>query len=270
MTSEQFNEILWDYYAKNGRNTLPWRVPEPNGMYDPYKIIVSEIMLQQTQVSRVIEKYNEWLEKFPDFQALATARFADVLATWLGLGYNRRAKFLHECARQVVEMGEVPKAQAELVKLKGIGVNTAGAILAYAYNQPVVFIVTNIRTVFLHHFFAEQTEVSDTELTKVITKTIDTENPREWYWALMDYGTYLKQTVGNVSRNSKHYAKQSAFNGSSRQIRGMVLREVANKGSFTEVEIAAAIADERLATVLDNLVAEGLLSKKHGRFYAGG
>ncbi len=269
MTPSQFNEMLWDYYAKNARDSLPWRLPEPDGSFSPYKILVSEIMLQQTQVTRVIEKYNSWLQRFPDFQTLAKAPFSDVLTAWLGLGYNRRAKFLHKCAKQVVAQGGLPKNQKELTQLKGIGPNTAGAIMAYAYNHPVVFIETNIRTVFLHHFFADQTGVSDTELLEIIATCIDKEHPREWYWALMDYGTYVKQTVGNTSRNSKHYAKQSTFSGSKRQLRGQILREVAACGSVSQAELTKHIADDRLNGALKDLVSEGLLSEKQGRFYAG-
>lgn len=269
MTPNQFNEMLWDFYAKNARDSLPWRQPEPNGSFSPYKILVSEIMLQQTQVTRVIEKYNQWLGVFPDFQTLAAAPFADVLQVWLGLGYNRRAKFLHECAKQVIERGELPKTQKELTQLKGIGPNTAGAIIAYAYNQPVVFIETNIRTVFLHHFFADEIGVSDADLLEYIAACIDKEHPREWYWALMDYGTYVKQTAGNASRNSKHYTKQSTFNGSKRQLRGQILREVAANGSVSKAELVKRITDERLSSALKDLAREGLVSEKQGRFYAG-
>jgi A/G-specific adenine glycosylase len=256
------NELLWDYYARHARDTLPWRQPDANGYFDPYKILVSEIMLQQTQVSRVIDAYKAWLVRFPDFATLAQASLADVLGEWLGLGYNRRAKFLHESAKQVVVSGIFPKTQAELTKLPGIGPNTAGAIVAYAYNQPVVFIETNIRTVFLFHFFEDQTDISDTELLPYIKQTLDSDKPREWYWALMDYGAYLKRTKGNFAKNSKHHVRQSTFIGSKRYIRGQVLKSLSENQQLSLEQLHERIGDERLPAVLADLQKEGFLIQK--------
>lgn len=266
MTPEEFNAILWDYYAKNARTTLPWRVSEPDGMFDPYKILVSEIMLQQTQVSRVIEKYQQWLSTYPTIESLAKASLADVLTLWLGLGYNRRAKFLHEAAKQIYHLGRFPSSTNELIKLPGIGANTAGAILVYAYNQPVVFIETNIRTVFLYHFFAQQEDISDADLMPIIAATVDKENPREWYWALMDYGTHIKQTKGNFSRYSKHHTKQSKFEGSNRQIRGNVLALLTAKKRISESAMVKAIPDARLTDVLNVLQNEGLIVQNRSHY----
>lgn len=252
---KQFQQIVWDYYHDYGRD-LPWRRPEADGTFDPYKIMVSELMLQQTQVSRVIPKYLQFLKVFPTTESLAQAPLADVLRQWSGLGYNRRAKFLWQSAQQI--RGSFPETLDELIKLPGIGTNTAGAILAYAFNQPVVFIETNIRTVYIHHFFPGQIDVTDKQLLPLLEKTLDAEHPREWYWALMDYGSYLKTTVGNLSQNSRHYAKQSTFHGSKRQIRGQVLRELAGTNK-TFSQLKTTIQDERLRAVLDDLTKEGLI-----------
>jgi A/G-specific adenine glycosylase len=258
----KFNEILMQYYADYGRHDLPWRQPEPDGQFDPYKIMVSELMLQQTQVARVIPKFNEFLINFPSVAALATASLGDVLIAWSGLGYNRRAKFLWQAAQAITAAhnGRFPQTLAELVTLPGVGKNTAGAILAYAYNQPVLFLETNIRTVYIHHFFHNQTDVPDVAMLEVLNDTLDHTNPREFYWALMDYGTYLKKTVGNLSRHAKGYAKQSRFEGSRRQIRGQVLKLLAAQ-SLTLPELADRIPDERLAAVVTDLLAEKLITR---------
>lgn len=253
---------MWDYYAAHGRNDLPWRQPEPDGSFDPYKILVSEVMLQQTQVSRVIPKFRAFVTAFPTIDALAAAPLAEPLRLWSGLGYNRRAKFLWQAAQQAAK--GLPKDSQALRQLSGIGPNTAGAILAYAYNQPAVFIETNIRTVFMHHFFSGQQDVRDAVIADVVARSLP-DNPRAWYWALMDYGTHLKQTVGNLNVASAHYVKQSPFEGSRRQIRGQLLR-LLGTGSRTKDQLAAVIPDEHLVDVLKDLTGEGLIQKQ-GSFY---
>lgn len=261
-----FQHTVWQYYAQYGRHELPWRIPATGGSYDPYTIVVSELMLQQTQVSRVIPKYEQFLTRFPDVRSLATASLGDVLIVWQGLGYNRRAKFLWQSAQKVVKEhnGVFPKTVDGLVSLPGIGRNTAGAVMAYAYNEAVAFIETNIRTVYIHHFFADQTAVSDKSIYAKVAETIPTEHDalsvREWYWALMDYGSHLKQTVGNVSKSSRHYVKQSPFTGSRRAVRGAVIRKLsAQPESFAVLE--RAIADVRLEDVLADLLSEGMVVK---------
>lgn len=257
--TQTFRKVVWEYYQAQGRHDLPWRQPETDGTFDPYKILVSEIMLQQTQVGRVIPKFQEFLEKFPSFTALANAPLGEVLKSWNGLGYNRRAKFLWQAASMVMQEydGRLPEQLDQLVKLPGVGQNTAGAILAYAYNTPVVFIETNIRTVFIHHFFSTVNEVTDKEIIALVAKTLP-DNPRGWYWALMDYGSHLKQTVGNLNQQSRQYTKQSAFHGSRRQIRGKVLRLLA-EGGYTRQQLARDIPDDRLPDVLADLTKEGLI-----------
>ncbi|HUS25940.1 MAG TPA: hypothetical protein VMY99_01155 [Nevskiaceae bacterium] len=254
-----FQKTVWDYYAAHGRHDLPWRQVEPNGQLDPYKVVVSEIMLQQTQVPRVVPKFTAFMATFPSFRALAAAPLADVLRTWSGLGYNRRAKFLWLAAQAVVQShgGQLPNERKALEQLPGIGPNTAGAILAYAFNQSAVFIETNIRTVYIHHFFADINPVGDKHIAEVVSQTLPTE-PRLWYWALMDYGTHLKQTVGNKGRASATYTKQSAFHGSRRQIRGQVLRALGNSAQNFD-QLAAQISDNRLPGVLQDLVTEQLI-----------
>lgn len=262
MDIDTFHKLVWDYYDRHGRHDLPWRVPEADGAFDPYKVLVSELMLQQTQVPRVIPKYHEFLAKFPDVKTLAQASLGEVLVAWSGLGYNRRAKFLWQAAQKIqTEFGGIfPKMFEELVTLPGVGKNTAGAILAYAYNTPVVFLETNIRSVYIHHFFNDQTDVPDRAIAERVAQTLPKENAREWYWSLMDYGTHLKQTVGNVSRASKSYKKQSAFHGSKRQIRGLVIREL-GKGPKREVELLELAVDDRTLIVLKELEAEAMIGR---------
>jgi len=262
---EDFREALWGYYATAARTTLPWRQPEPDGSFDPYKIMVSELMLQQTQVARVIPKYEMFLHLFPMADALATADLGEVLRAWQGLGYNRRAKFLWQAAGAVRERGSFPNTPEDLVKLPGIGTNTAGAILAYAYSQPVVFVETNIRTVYLHHFFHDQEGVSDVQIKDLITQTLDCEHPREFYWALMDYGSHLKATIGNPNKASKHYAKQSRFEGSRRQVRGQIIRLLGAR-SYSAQALHAAIADERSVAIVAELVKEGMVRQTNDMY----
>lgn len=262
---DKFHETIWDYYRDQGRHDLLWRQPDAEGRFDPYKILVSEMMLQQTQVSRVLPKYVQFLRKYPAVHDLSRATLADVLAEWQGLGYNRRAKFLWQAAQLIDGMQAFPETSEELVKLPGIGLNTAAAVLVYSFNQPLTFIETNIRTVFIHHYYQDDVDVADKDILALVSQTIDKEHPREWYWALMDYGSYLKATVGNISRLSKSYTKQSSFVGSNRQIRGMVIRTLIGSKQ-TKSELEAIVQDERLATVLVQLQTEDLI-RYDGTYY---
>lgn len=247
-------ETVRDYYAKHQRD-LPWR----QAPFDSYQILVSEIMLQQTRVNRVIPKYHAFLEQFPTVGSLAGASLAHVIRAWSGLGYNRRAKYLHEAA--IVLAGkQKPWTLFDLTACKGIGYNTAAAVLTYAYNQPHAFIETNIRTVYLHHCFAGQNCVSDKELLPVIAASLDHEHPREFMWGLMDYGSFLKATIGNVSRAGKHHKVQSRFAGSKRQIRGQILRQLHDQ-PLDLVAFQASITDERLGIVISDLIRDGLIQK---------
>ncbi len=238
-----FQKTVWDFYKQNGRHTLPWRKTR-----DPYKILVSEIMLQQTQVERVLPKYAAFLKKFPTAKKLTTAPTKDVLLMWQGLGYNRRAINLQRAAQMVVTewKNKWPQDLETLLKLPGVGRATAGDILAFAWNKPAIVTETNIRTVYMHHFFPEMEEkrlaaglpckIHDREIIPLLEKTLDQENPREWYYALMDYGTYLKKMRGNNISRSAHHTKQSTFKGSNRELRSKILKLVLAK-SQTEKEI---------------------------------
>lgn len=266
---EDFQKLIWKFFSKNARD-FAWRTPEANGEFDPYKILVSEVMLQQTQVNRVEPKFQEFMSKFATVHKLAEASLAEVLVVWSGLGYNRRARFLHQAAQMIVREynGQVPNELANLVALPGIGLNTAGAVLAYAFNKPVVFIETNIRSVYLYHFFKNQIGVTDAAIKELVEMSLDVMNPRQWYWALMDFGSYLKKTGPNPNTASKHFVKQSAFKDSRRYIRGAVIKQlIVSKSSFAE--LALVIKDPRLTEVLADLVAEGLISKTNDTYTLG-
>lgn len=256
-----FVKAVWEYFNHHSRQ-MPWREPEKDGTYDPYKILVSELMLQQTQVDRVIPKYNDFIKAFPNCKKLAASSLGDVLTLWSGLGYNRRAKYLHDIAKQLAG-NPFPRTKEELSSLKGIGENTAAAILTYSFNESHVFIETNVRTVLIHHFYPDEEAVDDKELRSLLQKTLDTQNPREFMWALMDYGTYLKKQGVKTHTKSKHYAKQTAFNGSTRQLRGEVLRR-AQKNSLV-FELHEKLNDSRLDSVIKSLAKEGLILVADGR-----
>jgi A/G-specific adenine glycosylase len=262
-----FQTTVWANYRNQGRHDLPWRQAEADGSFDAYKIMVSEIMLQQTQVGRVIPKYHEFLLKFPTIVQLNAAPQGEVLKIWNGLGYNRRAKFLHQSAKEIVGRydGIIPSTQNQLTQLPGIGTNTAGAILAYAYNQPAIFVETNIRAVFIHHFFRGQDAISDRSILKYVQQTLDHKCPREWYWALMDYGTQLKQSVANPNTRSKQYTQQSQFQGSWRQLRGQVVRLLSDH-SYSRKLLEDVIDDERLPLVLSELVNENLIQRRGSHY----
>lgn len=263
-----FRRQVRSFYRLQGRHDLPWRRPEATGSFDPYKILVSEAMLQQTQVGRVVPKFKSFLERFPTVEALAEAPLGDVLRAWNGLGYNRRARFLHQAAQHIVYEynRHFPADTAELLKLPGVGPNTAGAIQAYAFNRRALFVETNIRTVYIHHFFGDQTAIGDQEILAILSMTIPRTDPRSWYWALMDYGTSLKQSVGNLNRASRSYTKQSAFAGSSRQLRGRVIRLLGQR-AYPLQELELLIGDERLPGILQELQREGLIKVTQGRAY---
>lgn len=257
--TQEFQEKIWWFYGERGRD-LPWRRET-----SPYGVLVSEIMLQQTQVSRVLGRWERWLRRWPSFETLEGARVAEVVEEWQGMGYNRRALRLREAATMVVQQfgGELPRAAADLQRLPGVGPNTAGSVAAFAFNEPVVFIETNIRRVMLHEWFSDAQGVADAELLPVVERTLDRERPREWYWALMDYGADLARREPNANRRSRHYSVQSRFEGSARQLRGEVLRRLL-AGPRTRHELA--IADGRLAAVLAALEQEGFLTQADGRY----
>lgn len=269
MTHTSFKKIIWNYY-KAHRRSFPWREE-----LKPYNIVVSEIMLQQTQAPRVVAKFESFISRFPDFKTLAAASTADVLKEWQGLGYNRRGLNLKRLAEKIVNrhQGKVPNTPHDLIELPGIGPGTVGSILAFVHNIPYPFIETNIRTVYLHFFFKDKTNITDKELLPLITKTIDKENPREWYYALMDYGVMLKKEFKNPSRKSSHYKKQSAFKGSNRELRSSILKRILEKQSIAERDIQklfdqkkyAKLTSESLKKNIDDLIKEGFIVRNGRR-----
>jgi A/G-specific adenine glycosylase len=262
---KRFRKAILDYYQSHGRK-LPWR-----NTRNPYHILVSEIMLQQTQVGRVIEKYEQFLSSFPDFASLALAPLRDVLSIWQGMGYNRRAIALKRIAVEVMisHNSILPSSEETLLKLPGIGKATASSIAAFAFNTPSVFIETNIRRVFIHFFFNNRENIRDADILPIVENTLDRANPREWYYALMDYGSLLKTTTQNANRKSAHYKRQKSFEGSRRQLRGKVLKEILATPSITESSLAkhAGQDSEAIREVLDQLQKEGFIKKKGNRFF---
>jgi A/G-specific adenine glycosylase len=257
---QAFQKKVYKYFAAQGRD-LPWR-KNPH----PYRVLVSEIMLQQTQVDRVVEKYQKFLATFPDFPSLAKAPLKKLLFLWQGLGYNRRALALRALAQEVVNghQGRLPSDPAELIALPGIGKYTAGAIAAFAFNKPVVFMDTNIRRVFIHEFFRDRESIQDEEISPIVELTMDTANPRKWYNALMDYGAMLKKAQGNPNRRSAHYTRQSPFENSNRQMRGTILKILVNQSPLTGLQIIkkSGMDAERVKKNLVDLEKEGFIRRK--------
>lgn len=260
---KNFQNLVFNHYETSGRHDLPWRT-RPT----PYRVVVSEVMLQQTQVPRVLVKFREFMRAFPNLKALADANQHTLLSVWKGLGYNRRALWLRDAAREIVSKYKcrVPQDPEKLEQLKGIGHYTARAITAFAYNVPYVFIETNIRRVYLHHFFKNKEAVHDNDLLPFIEQTLPRKpytlclTPRIWYWALMDYGSHLAKTIPNPNRNSKHYTKQSKFEGSDRQVRGKIL-ELLLRSSYTKKSLAKSleISGEKLGVILSMLERDGFI-----------
>lgn len=293
-TFKRFEKELVAYYRAS-RRSLPWRDRMTKHKRSlstndwTYRVVVSELMLQQTQVARVIHKYESWLKIFPDWQSLAHASTASVLREWSGLGYNRRALFLKRIA-ETIGPGSLPQTYDGLRALPGIGPNTAGSILAFAFDIPRVFIETNIRSVFIHFFFPEIEKregkkackkIHDDEIVPIIETALDRtmkggtsdtqifkNNPREWYYALMDYGSDLKRRLPNPSRRSAHHVRQSPFKGSNRELRSGILRFIlkakATGQLVSEIELKRAFQKDPSAQVLKNLndlTREGFIVK---------
>ncbi|MBI4135035.1 MAG: A/G-specific adenine glycosylase [Candidatus Sungbacteria bacterium] len=265
MRDKNFRNLIWDFYRTHGRHDLPWRKTK-----NPYEIFVSEVMLQQTQVSRVLQKYPEFLSAFPNFLTLAHAQLAEIFSVWRGMGYNRRAVYLKEAASVVVSRynGTLPNDPELLRELPGIGRATAASITAFTFNRPVVFIETNIRRVFIHHFFLFRHQVTDAEIMPILQRTLDVRNPRKWYWALMDYGAALGTVVKNPNRRSAHYIKQLPFEGSRRQMRGRVLQMLVQKNSCSVEELSRELGKRKgeISRVLASLTKDGFLHESRKRY----
>jgi A/G-specific adenine glycosylase len=258
-SAKLLQQLVYSYYAGHRRD-LPWR----DGA-DPYRVLVSEVMLQQTQVDRVIPRFTAFMQQFPDAWSLADAPLVDLLAAWQGLGYNRRALNLQRAARMIVEEwgGTIADDPVLLQQLPGIGPYTAGAIASFAFNRPQLFLETNIRAVLLHFFFADQEGITDKQLLPVADAVLDRENPRTWYNALMDYGSDLKRRFPNPSRRSRHHTVQSRFEGSDRQIRGAVLRLLLGSDGMTvrALQKQLDVEAERFTRILAGMVKDGFIQK---------
>ncbi len=257
-----FQKKVLAYYTNHARD-LPWRK-----RVTPYRVFVSEIMLQQTQASRVVSKFAEFMRAFPTVQRLAQASLREVLQVWSGLGYNRRAKFLHHAAQAIAKQKTFPTTVEAWQALPGVGYATAAAIMTYAYNAPLVYIETNIRSVFLHEFFQDATHVADNDLLPLVERCLRDQQPRAWYSALMDYGAHLKVTVGNPNARSKHHVVQSTFTGSNRQLRGNILKHLL-QNSATLAALQKEFNDPRTDAVLQQLLNEGLIKQVNKRFFIG-
>jgi A/G-specific adenine glycosylase len=267
---QQFKNIVMEYYGEYARHDLPWRTQQ-----SPYYVTVSEIMLQQTQVDRVIPFFKNWMKQFPNWKRLAHAPQSEVLRAWKGLGYNSRALRLQKLARLITETykGRLPNNYESLLRLPGIGPYTAGAIRAFAFNQYTPLIETNIRRIFIHHFFADESDVSDAEIFEIMHDMGEIENPRIWYAALMDYGSTLPKIIRhNPNTQSKHYTKQSKFEGSDRQIRGKVLDILLETKKISKEKIFQKIYEshprecgnpetERYQKIIDQLEKENFIKQ---------
>lgn len=252
--------------ARANPRTLPWREN-----IAPYRVLVSEVMLQQTQADRVAGKFVDFVGRFPTVEALAAAGLDEVLAAWQGLGYNRRGLALKRASEAIVEHfgAVVPSARKELESLPGIGPYTAGAVMAFAFDLPEIFIETNIRSVFIHHFFQDRTAVHDRELLPLVGATLDGSRPREWYNALMDYGVVLKRDHPNPSRRSAHHTRQSRFEGSNRQLRSALLKTILADPGLSADALADRVTGDsgQIALNLGRMEKEGLIVARRGRFF---
>ena len=273
---DAFRALVWQKGMEHYRS-FPWRQTR-----DPYAIWISEVMLQQTQVTRVDGRWQRWLSRFPTVETLAHANQTDVLEEWQGMGYNRRALSLLKAAKTIVENDRgFPRELRELVNLPGIGPATAAGIRAFAFSLPGVYLETNVRTVFLHELYPKAQDVPDKLLTPLVEASCSRDDPRGWYYALLDYGAWLKRTVPNPSRRSRSHVRQSHFEGSHRQKRAEVVRlllAAREKGatadditsSLSRIEESAgreAVEPSYVKALLGELAKEGFCSETNGRWH---
>ncbi|MFX0071467.1 MAG: helix-turn-helix domain-containing protein [Candidatus Hermodarchaeota archaeon] len=252
-----FQEIIYSYYKQHGRN-FPFRKN-----ITPYYVLVSELMLQQTQTGIVTEKFQKFIKKFPDFKTLAEAPNSEVLKAWQGLGYNRRAIALKKISKMIIKDydGKLPQSIEILKSFPQIGYNTACSIYTFTYNKPSNFIETNIRRVYIYFFFPKKRDIKDKEILPLVDKTMDKSNPRKWFYALMDYGVMLKKTYPDLNKRSAHYRKQKPFKGSNREIRGKILKLLLenSKLNIQELKKELKIEQKKLQLILKQLEKEGFV-----------
>jgi A/G-specific adenine glycosylase len=264
-------------------DAYPWRGPAA----DPYAVLVSEAMLQQTQASRVIPAFTAFLVRFPTVRSLAAASRADVLRAWAGLGYNRRAVALHEAARRIRDDhgGRVPREIASLRALPGVGPYTASAVASIAFGEPVAAVDVNVRRVTARFLrAAEPAELSAAEAAADAAAWLDRDTPGEWNQSVMDLGREVCRPVprcdrcplalGCSFRASGRRAvpggrRKGRFEGSRRQVRGRVVAVLRDQASadLRTLAHAAAVPAERVRQVLEALVRDGLVEPVgRGRF----
>jgi len=259
-----FQDFIYSFYNRKKR-IFPFREN-----VTPYKVVVSEIMLQQTPTNRVAEKFLEFIKKFPDFKSLAQASVEELLSVWQGLGYNRRAIALKNIAERIMSEfnGEVPRDLKALTSLPQIGHNTASSILCFSYNIPTYFIETNIRRVYIYFFFSGKSQIDDKEIMEIVKISVDKNNPRDWYYALMDFGTMLKKKHPELNKRSAHYRKQSKFDGSTRQVRGKILKLLLEKPLSTKKIVNKINYEEKkVLEILNTLKKEGFIQKEQEKFF---
>jgi len=251
---KSFQHKIFQFYKQNKRD-LPWR-----NTTDPYKILVSEFMLQQTQVNRVITYYKKWMKQWPTVYKLADEEYKNVLQAWMGLGYNRRAMYLHQSAKVIAHefKGDVLQAVHHFDKLPGIGLYTCKAIQIFAANENIATVDTNIRRILINEFNLKKL-IPDKDLFQLAERCLPKKRSRDWHNALMDYGAiYLTSKKTGI----KPKTIQSKFDGSDRQIRGKILRMLLNdQQSEYQLEQKLQIDSKRLSKILVKMKKEGTVSK---------
>lgn len=257
-----FQSQLLQWYEQYKRDDLPWRRTKKQHV-PPYEIFISEIMLQQTQVLRVRDKFPKFISVFPTLHHLAKAPLATVLREWQGMGYNRRGLYLKQCAEEIIKKfdGDIPSDPLLLETLPGIGPYTSGAISCFAFNRPTVFLDTNIRKLFIYYFFTDcsaQQKISDKEIIPIAKRLLYKKNPRVWNYALMDYGALLLSGKSELLSRAKSYHKQSSFLGSNRFFRSQIVQYLLKRqhASFNELQ---KICPHDISPLLINLCKEGLI-----------
>ncbi len=253
---KHFQKKVFSFYKKNKRE-LPWR-----NTTDPYKILLSEFMLQQTQVNRVVSYYEKWIVKWPSIDLLAAATLAQILEMWMGLGYNTRAVNLHRTARKIVAEfdSDVLKALKQYEQLPGIGKYTSQAVQIFSTNDDLVAVDTNIRRIFIREFDLPLT-IPDKELWRIASLCLPSGKSRQWHNALMDYGAlYLTSQKTGI----KPKTQQSRFEGSNRQIRAKILRCLLQEDlSLSELETEIEVKQARLLPILEKMIAEKTIIKNN-------
>ncbi len=259
----QFRAQVLSFYDEHGR-TFAWRKTS-----DPYHILLSEVMLQQTQTSRVVPKYERFLSLWPTLEALSQATVLDLLTEWKGLGYNRRALYLLSCAKESEAWGwTLPESEQQLRALPGVGKATSAALLAFAFNKPSIYLETNIRAAIIHAFFSDEEKIRDRKIEEVLALLLDgIDDYKTWYYALMDWGVLVKALLPNPNRRSAHYSRQGAFENSNRQIRGQLIHYLTETGPQDAERIAVVLdrfEEERVLACLSALVGEGFVQEDGG------